>query len=151
MEFSCPADVQRKLMKVRKECVYFILGVNYNLSFWSKPVFLCADIYISTNCDPDYFQLHGDLHKWTFQFVSVFTKRGFLCCVTRWGAAGSRDSEGSIQHFQEPCAASWEVLEVFPLAHPIPLGLMEQPIDDREEFEELSIYRTFRQQRWAKL
>lgn len=30
-------------------------------------------------------------------------------------------------------------------------GAMEEPIDDREEFEELSIYRTFRQQRWAKL
>lgn len=50
-------------MKVRKECVYSTLGVNYNLSFSSKPGFLCADIYMSTNCDPAYFQLYGDLHK----------------------------------------------------------------------------------------
>lgn len=26
---------------------------------------LCVDVYISTNCDPHYFLLYGDLHKGT--------------------------------------------------------------------------------------
>lgn len=73
----CSADVQRKLMKAWKERARFTPGINYNLSFWSKPNFLCVDIYISKTCGPDYLQLNGDSCKWTLRLGLCLQREGF--------------------------------------------------------------------------
>lgn len=69
-------------MKAWKDRVHFTLGINYDLSFWSEPHFLCADIYISKNHGPDYLQLYGDSHKWTFQLGLCLQRENFCAYVT---------------------------------------------------------------------
>lgn len=109
-----------------------------------------------------YFQLYGDLHKWNLcllptlwrfaqmNFLNfVFMKWEFVCCVTRWGAEGSRltreSSSGSISCFLG------DTEQNLPINPSYSSGANVGTHNDYEEFEKLGIYKTQTQQRWAKL